>query len=418
MGILPQALQQSAEERVRQALASGQTDFLNRRFEATMPAEGPFPVRYLEHYIFPIRTDQGFRLGSITHDVTEQRRAQEELHASEERLVQSQKMEAVGRLAGGIAHDFNNLLTVIRGYSEMVREALPDSSPLRADVEEISRAAQRAAALTAQLLDFGRRQILRPRRHVGGRADHAGHLQPRGRAAVPPTAPGGEARTVRAPGGERYRLRHGSAPAGAGQGRAGVRGSRPRRFAVLTAAPPHGNNAPGGAPMEFAELIRQRYSVRAYKGDPVPEPILNRVLEAGRLAPTAANRQAFRLFVIRTEGRKAELGRLYGRGWFVEAPLVLGVCSLPAEAWVRRDGKSYADVDAAIVMDHLILAAAAEGLGTCWVGAFDPVAARELLALPAGVEPIAFTPLGYPADKPSEKKRKPLEELLRRERWS
>lgn len=170
--------------------------------------------------------------------------------------------------------------------------------------------------------------------------------------------------------------------------------------------------------MEFAELIRQRYSVRAYKGNPVPEPILNRVLEAGRLAPTAANRQAFRLFVIRTEGRKAELGRLYGRGWFVEAPLVLGVCSLPAEAWVRRDGKSYADVDAAIVMDHLILAAAAEGLGTCWVGAFDPAAARELLALPAGVEPIAFTPLGYPADKPSEKKRKPLEELLRRERWS
>ena len=117
------------------AEAIGQTDFLNRRFEATMPAEGPFPVRYLEHYIFPIRTDQGFRLGSITHDVTEQRRAQEELHASEERLVQSQKMEAVGRLAGGIAHDFNNLLTVIRGYSEMVREALPNSSPLRADVE-------------------------------------------------------------------------------------------------------------------------------------------------------------------------------------------------------------------------------------------------------------------------------------------
>jgi len=163
MGIPPQALQQSAEERVRQALASGQTDFLNRRFEATMPAEGPFPVRYLEHYIFPIRTDQGFRLGSITHDVTEQRRAQEELHASEERLVQAQKMEAVGRLAGGIAHDFNNLLTVIRGYSEMVREALPGSSPLRGDVEEISRAAQRAAALTAQLLAFGRRQILRPR---------------------------------------------------------------------------------------------------------------------------------------------------------------------------------------------------------------------------------------------------------------
>jgi nitroreductase len=169
--------------------------------------------------------------------------------------------------------------------------------------------------------------------------------------------------------------------------------------------------------MEFAELARRRYSVRAYKGDPVPEAVLARVLEAARLAPTAANRQPFRLFVIRTEGRKAELGRLYQRPWFVEAPLVIGVCSLPAEAWTRRDGKSYADVDAAIVMDHLILAASAEGLGTCWVGHFDPAAARELLALPAGVEPIAFTPLGYPADQPPEKKRKPLAELVFRERW-
>jgi nitroreductase len=170
--------------------------------------------------------------------------------------------------------------------------------------------------------------------------------------------------------------------------------------------------------MEFAQLIRQRYSVRAYKRDPVPEAVLARVLEAARLAPTAANRQPFRVLVIRTEGRKEELGRLYQRPWFIEAPLVLGVCSLPAEAWVRRDGKSYADVDAAIVMDHLVLAATSEGLGTCWVGAFDPAAAREVLALPAGVEPIAFSPLGYPADQPPEKKRKPLAELVRRERWS
>jgi len=171
-------------------------------------------------------------------------------------------------------------------------------------------------------------------------------------------------------------------------------------------------------PMEFAQLIRQRYSVRSYKRDPVPDAVLDRVLEAARLAPTAANRQPFRVLVIRTEGRKEELGRLYRRPWFVEAPLVIGVCCLPAEAWVRRDGKSYGDVDAAIVMDHLVLAATAEGLGTCWVANFDPAAAREILALPAGVEPIAFSPLGYAADQPPERKRKPLTELLLRERWS
>ena len=170
--------------------------------------------------------------------------------------------------------------------------------------------------------------------------------------------------------------------------------------------------------MEFAQLVRQRYSVRSYKRDPVPDAVLDRVLEAARLAPTAANRQPFRVLVIRTEGRKEELGRLYRRPWFVEAPLVIGVCCLPAEAWVRRDGKSYGDVDAAIVMDHLVLAATAEGLGTCWVANFDPAAAREILALPAGVEPIAFSPLGYAADQPPERKRKPLTELLLRERWS
>jgi nitroreductase len=170
--------------------------------------------------------------------------------------------------------------------------------------------------------------------------------------------------------------------------------------------------------MQFADLIRQRYSVRAYKPDPVPDEALDRILEAARLAPTAANRQPFRVLAIRTAGRKEELGRVYQRSWFVQGPLVLAVCSLPGEAWVRRDGKSYADVDAAIVMDHLILAAAAEGLGTCWVANFDPAAAREVLALPAGVEPIVFTPLGYAADQPPEKKRKPLAELVLRERWS
>jgi nitroreductase len=170
--------------------------------------------------------------------------------------------------------------------------------------------------------------------------------------------------------------------------------------------------------MEFAQLIRARYSVRAYKPDPVPDPLLEKVLEAGCLAPTADNRQPFRLLVVRTEGRREELGRLYARAWFTAAPLVLGICAVPAEAWVRRDGRNYADVDAAIVMDHLILAAAAEGLGTCWVGAFDPAAAREIFNLPDGVEPLAFTPLGYAADRPGAKKRKSLDELVRREHWS
>jgi len=169
--------------------------------------------------------------------------------------------------------------------------------------------------------------------------------------------------------------------------------------------------------MDFSNLIQQRYSVRAYKPDPVEDDKLRQVLEAARLAPTAANRQPFQLIVLHTAGRQTELKRLYHRDWCSQAPLIIGMCALPAAAWVRRDGKNYADVDATLAMDHLILASANLGLGTCWVAAFDPAAAREVLQLPDGVEPVAFTPLGYPADQPRPKERKPLSELVRYEHW-
>jgi nitroreductase len=164
--------------------------------------------------------------------------------------------------------------------------------------------------------------------------------------------------------------------------------------------------------VEYLELIKKRYSVRAYRPDPVEDEKLQQVLEAARLAPTAANRQPFKLMVIPTAGREAELQRIYKRSWFVQAPLVLCACALPAEGWVRMDDKPYVDVDVTIAMDHLILAATDLGLGTCWIAAFDPAAAREVLDLPDGVEPIVFTPLGYPADELGAKKRKPLSELV------
>jgi nitroreductase len=169
--------------------------------------------------------------------------------------------------------------------------------------------------------------------------------------------------------------------------------------------------------MEFSELIETRYSVRAYRPDPVEDDKLHQVLEAARLAPTATNAQPFQLIVIHTAGRETELNRIYRGGWFVQAPLVICICGIPAQGWVRRDGKNYTEVDVAIAMDHLILAATSLGLGTCWIGAFDPTSAREVLGLPDGVEPIAFTPLGYPADQPKPKKRKALSELVRYERW-
>ncbi len=165
--------------------------------------------------------------------------------------------------------------------------------------------------------------------------------------------------------------------------------------------------------MDFQALIEARYSVRCYKPQPIEAEKLDLVLNAARLAPTAANYQPFRVVVVRTAEHEAELRRVYDRDWFVQAPLVVAICTVEREAWVRRDGKNYGDVDATIAMDHLILAAADLGLGTCWVAAFDPDAARRVLKVGPGEEPLAFTPLGYPGDRLSAKPRKALTELVR-----
>jgi nitroreductase len=169
--------------------------------------------------------------------------------------------------------------------------------------------------------------------------------------------------------------------------------------------------------MSFLELAMRRYSVREYKPDAVEEEKLRQVLAAALLAPTAANRQAFRLLVIHTRGREDELRKIYNQPWFVQAPLLIAIAGLPKRNWKRSDGQNYVYLDSGIVMDHLILAAAELGLGTCWVGAFDPEAARKVLQLPPEAEPIAFTPLGYPADQPRAKVRKTVEELVHYERW-
>jgi len=165
------------------------------------------------------------------------------------------------------------------------------------------------------------------------------------------------------------------------------------------------------------QTIARRYSVRSYSTDAVAEEALKNVLDAARLAPTAHNRQPFQVIVVHTADRKEDLARIYPRPWFSEPPLVLGMVSIPEASWHRGDGMAYDVVDATIAMDHMILTATSLGLGTCWVAEFDPDAAREVLQLPDGVQPIAFTPLGHPAQEAPHKQRRPLDQLVRYERW-
>ncbi len=169
--------------------------------------------------------------------------------------------------------------------------------------------------------------------------------------------------------------------------------------------------------MDVIQAINHRYSVRSYKTDPVEDQKLLMVLNAARMAPSANNRQPYQIIVVHTPHHEDELLTIYAKDWFVRAPIILCLCGDAGQAWVRDDGRQYLYVDVAIAADHIVLAAASLGLGTCLIASFDEMNARRILALPDQVEPILFTPLGYPADIPVAKERKSLADLVRYEHW-
>ena len=148
--------------------------------------------------------------------------------------------------------------------------------------------------------------------------------------------------------------------------------------------------------MDFYETIKIRRSIRAYKKSPVEDDKLGRVINAARLAPTAANRQPFSLIVVKNEQVKHKLKDAYSQEWFYTAPVIICACASSENAWKRNDGKGYVDVDVAIAMDHLILAASAEGLGTCWIAAFKPEVVKEVLNIPDNLEPLIFNTTWLP----------------------
>jgi len=165
--------------------------------------------------------------------------------------------------------------------------------------------------------------------------------------------------------------------------------------------------------MNFYDTVFARRSIRRYSDEPVPEDALVRILEAARVAPSACNIQPWHFFVVRDAEMRTRLFPPDRQVWAGVAPVVLVACSLPGAAWVRGyDKKNHADVDLGIAMEHIMLAATEEGLATCWICAFDPTLFRTVLALPAEMEPVAATPLGYADAEPGPFIRKPLEEIV------
>lgn len=151
--------------------------------------------------------------------------------------------------------------------------------------------------------------------------------------------------------------------------------------------------------MDVLEAIRTRRSVRAYSSQPIPPEVMARMREALRMAPSACNLQPWRFILVIREELRRGLGRLANdQHWMAEAPVIVVACGFPADAYKFMGGYgNSADIDVAIALDHLTLAAVADGLGTCWVGAFNEKGVKEMLQIPAHVKVVAMTPLGYPA---------------------
>lgn len=167
--------------------------------------------------------------------------------------------------------------------------------------------------------------------------------------------------------------------------------------------------------MEFMQLIRDRYSVRKLSPKPVDDATVQAILEAARVAPTAVNKQPQRILVLKKPESMAKLKEC--TPYTFDAPMALAVCCNLDEAWVRPyDARNSGVVDASVVAAHIMLAVHDLGLGTTWVGHFDPVAFRKLFNLPLNVEPVAIFSIGHlaPEAKPAHlhAKRRPLEETV------
>lgn len=176
--------------------------------------------------------------------------------------------------------------------------------------------------------------------------------------------------------------------------------------------------------MDVMKAIETRRSVRSYASRPIPAKVMERMCQALRYAPSACNFQPWRFILVTDAGLRRQVAQAANNQlWMAGAPVIVVGCGLPAQAYKGMGGHGNSvDIDVAIALDHLTLAAVADGLGTCWIGAFDEEKVKRLLEIPPDVKAVALTPLGYPAsgdlNSPlDESRRKPPDDVFSTERW-
>jgi len=169
--------------------------------------------------------------------------------------------------------------------------------------------------------------------------------------------------------------------------------------------------------MDVFEAIKKRRSIRKYKEEEVEEEKILKILEAARLAPSASNRQEWRFVVVRDRKTRKLLSEAAKNQKFVEeAPVVIVCCAQTDEHRMSCGQLSY-PIDVAIAIEHMVLTAVEEGLGTCWIGAFYEDKVKEILNIPKEIKVVELLTLGYPKEKPQAKERLPLEKIVKWESW-
>ncbi len=166
----------------------------------------------------------------------------------------------------------------------------------------------------------------------------------------------------------------------------------------------------------FIDLARRRFSCRSFKNLEVSKDLVEKVLEAARIAPSSTNNQPCFFIVVTENPLKRMIVSCYSRNWIESAPVIIIACGDHNSSWRRADGKDHCDIDVAIAIDHITLAATDIGLATCWVCKFDVMKCSSVLELPSHITPIALIPLGSPTEVTNpdrhKEKRKALNEII------
>ena len=170
--------------------------------------------------------------------------------------------------------------------------------------------------------------------------------------------------------------------------------------------------------MNVIDAIQTRKSVRHFLDKPIEDNTLQLVLGAGRLAPSASNRQEWRFVIVRDpETRQRLVDAARGQQFVGEAPVIIVACAA-TDDHIMPCGLPCFSIDVAIALDHITLAAVEQGLGTCWIGAFNQDQVKQILGIPEEIRVVELMPIGYPADPtPIEKRRLPLTTIIHYEHW-